>query len=42
MTIRRKLLSEAKSECKKILQAGHYKTNRNKYERDKAVKIYRH
>ena len=34
MTNRSKLLSESKSEFNKTLEEGHFRTNRNKYERE--------
>ena len=37
MTTRRKLLSESKSECNKTQEEGHYKTSRNKYERERKL-----
>ena len=37
MAKRRKLLSESKSECNKTLEKGHYKTSRNKYEKERKL-----
>ena len=40
MTTRRTLLSKSKSECNKTLEEGHYKTSRNKYERERKLQKY--